>query len=248
MDAELVHRTVTTGVRVDAIRTLGAAVNLIESSLRHNTFLMTFVNPGTAVMARRNSAFTHMLDRFDLVAPDGIAMAKAIHWLHHLPAERISFDLTSLAPPVLCLAAEQNVSIVLCGGRPGVAEQARHQLVTAYPKLRIVAVFDGYGDRVQKATAIAQLAPEMVICGMGGLAQEAFLLALVQSGWSGVGVTCGGFLDQLSSGLQYYPRFVDKMNLRWAYRLAKEPRRLWRRYLLDYPVFAVSLCRAMIEK
>ena len=248
MDAVEVHRTITTGVRVDAIRTLDSALDLIKSNLRRHAFLVTFVNPGTAVMAQRNITYARLLDSFDLVAPDGIAMALAIRWLHHLPAERISFDQTSLAPPVLRLAAEQDVSIVLCGGRPGVAEQARQQLVAAYPTLRIVGVFDGYGDLVQKAATIAQLAPEMVICGMGGFAQEAFLLSLIKGGWSGIGLTCGGFLDQLSSGPQYYPGFIDKMNLRWAYRLAKEPRRLWRRYLLDYPAFAASLCRAMIEK
>ena len=243
-----VVRTVTTGVRVDAIPSVGDVLDLIKVNLRQRPFLVTFANPGTAVLAKRNTALASMLDRYDVVAPDGIAMAQAIRWLHRLPAERISFDNTSLAPLVMRLAVEQDVSIVLCGGQPGVAEQARRQLIAAYPTLRIRAVFDGYGDRVQKVSAIVQLNPEMVICGMGSVAQEAFLLSLVQSGWSGIGVTCGGFLDQLSSGLEYYPQFVDKMNLRWAYRLAKEPRRLWRRYLLDYPAFVVSLGRAMTRK
>jgi N-acetylglucosaminyldiphosphoundecaprenol N-acetyl-beta-D-mannosaminyltransferase len=247
MDARI-RRTVTTGVRVDAIPSLRAAIDLIGGRLRRGPFLTTFVNPGTVVLAQRNPTFAGMLDRFDLVAPDGIATARAIHWLHHLSAERISFDNTSLAPLVLQLAVEQNASMVLCGGRPGVAEQARRQLLAAFPGLRVVQVFDGYEDHFKTASDIARLNPEMVICGMGAVAQEAFLLSLVQMGWSGIGFTCGGFLDQLNAGLQYYPRFIDKMNLRWAYRLAKEPRRLWRRYLLDYPVFAASLARAMIRK
>jgi len=80
---------------------------------------------------------------------------------------------------------------------------------------------------------------------MGSLVQESFLLALMGSGWRGLGFTCGGFLDQLSNGFNYYPKLVNALNLRWAYRLAKDPRRLWRRYLLDYPVFAFGLCKAL---
>ena len=246
-DDPLIRRTSTTGVRVDAISGLDVAIDLIQETLHsRSTFLMTFVNPATAVLAKRHPELAHLFESFDLVAPDGIGMALAIQLLHRFRATRISFDATSLAPAVLRLAVEKDVRIVVCGGQPGVAEQARRQLTMAYPALKIIGVFDGYSDRDQTIAAIKRLRPEIVICGMGSLRQESFLLALTRSGWSGLGFTCGGFLDQLSYGLHYYPRIIDTLNLRWAYRLAKEPRRLWRRYLLDYPAFAASLCKALI--
>jgi N-acetylglucosaminyldiphosphoundecaprenol N-acetyl-beta-D-mannosaminyltransferase len=72
---------------------------------------------------------------------------------------------------------------------------------------------------------------------MGAPLQERFLLQLADDGWHGIGFTCGGFLDQLIDGKNYYPAWADRLNIRFLYRLAKEPRRLWRRYLVDYQVF-----------
>lgn len=244
------RRTVTVGVRVDAIPAHDCVLRLIDQSLeRGDRMLMTFANPGTAVTARRNPDVARMFEAFDLVAPDGIGMVRAIQWVHRLPATRISFDSTSLAPLVMRLAAERHLAIVICGGQPGIAEQAGHKLAEAFGGLNIVATYDGYtAPQEQTIDAINKLRPQIVICGMGTIRQEAFLLALAASGWTGLGFTCGGYLDQLcQSGLNYYPRVVDALNLRWAYRLAMEPRRLWRRYLVDYPVFAAGLCRALLS-
>ena len=62
-------------------------------------------------------------------------------------------------------------------------------------------------------------------------------MKLRAQGFSGLGFTCGGFLDQLAESQHYYPAWIDKADLRWLYRLCKEPRRLLRRYTLDYAPF-----------
>jgi N-acetylglucosaminyldiphosphoundecaprenol N-acetyl-beta-D-mannosaminyltransferase len=234
-------------LRVDAIADPNTVVEAISDALQERRrLLVTFANPGTPVAVRRASA-NALFNRFDIVAADGIAMVWAVQWLHHLPVVRLSFDTTSLAPPVLGLAVRHQSRVVLCGGKPGVAEQAAAQMQAAFPGLRIIAAFDGYGDSDMQIMQIRRLDPGLVICGMGPIRQEWFLLTLADWGWNGVGITCGGYLDQLGQGLQYYPAAINTLNLRWAYRLYREPRRLWRRYLLDYPRFAVSLCRAKLN-
>jgi len=90
--------------------------------------------------------------------------------------------------------------------------------------------------------------PDIVIAGMGGVKQEKFLLDLVARGWRGVGFTCGGYLDQLAKRYHYYPRWVDRYNLRFAYRLWQEPSRLWRRYLLEYPLFLTWLGHDLLRR
>jgi N-acetylglucosaminyldiphosphoundecaprenol N-acetyl-beta-D-mannosaminyltransferase len=52
-----------------------------------------------------------------------------------------------------------------------------------------------------------------------------------------MGFTCGGFLDQIIKYKGAYPEWIDHYNLRFLYRLIKEPKRLWRRYLIEYQVF-----------
>jgi N-acetylglucosaminyldiphosphoundecaprenol N-acetyl-beta-D-mannosaminyltransferase len=243
-----VRRTETVGLTVDGVPDIQDVCAIIESHLRHRRrLLITFVNPASVAVARAQPTYQTSLGAFDLVLPDGWAMSAAIRLVHRMSARRISFDTTSLAPCVLTIAERRGASVALIGGVPGCADQAALRLREAHPKIRIVRCFDGYGDTGQKVLALAKLQPEIVLCGMGAGAQEMLLLDLAQQGWNGCGFTCGGYFDQLAHGYDYYPKWIDAHNLRWAYRLAKEPRRLWRRYLLNYPVFVGRFSRQLIH-
>src|SRR5262249_13265709 len=138
------------------------------------------------------------------------------------------------------------MSIALVGGRPGVAARAADQLLRTFPGLQIVATLDGYGDHDAKVRELKSLCPGIVIAGMGAGSQEQFLVRLTEAGWSGLGFTCGGYLDQLVQGFLYYPRWIDAANLRWAYRLAREPYRLGYRYAVEYPYFVARLALSLL--
>ncbi len=240
----------TVGVPVHAVTAPTAAeglrflLRLLEARPR-NAFLFTFANPATAKLVRRHAGFADNLSAFDLVLPDGIGMCVAMRLLHGVRAQRISFDMTSLAPMILGEAQARGLTVALAGGDPGIAERARDRLRERFPSLRIVGAADGFGDMAAKAAQVAAMQPDIIVCGMGAVRQEAFLLQVAAQGWRGWGFTCGGFLDQLQQGAEYYPAWVDRANLRWAYRLAREPRRLWRRYVLDYGLFGLMLCAAL---
>jgi N-acetylglucosaminyldiphosphoundecaprenol N-acetyl-beta-D-mannosaminyltransferase len=248
-----VRRTLTLGVVVDACDDLSSVLEIISREMRMaaqargNAFLVTFVNPSAVATAERNASFCAALKDFDLVLPDGIAMALAARHLSNSNAARISFDTTSLALPVLQIAAECSSSVILVGGKDGVARLAMGRMMQRYPGLRILGTWHGYGDMAATVQAVHRAGPDIVICGMGSGAQEEFLTLLKGAGWHGVGFTCGGYLDQAAGGLDYYPSWVDRANLRWLYRLACEPRRLWRRYLLDYGRFALRFGQAAMR-
>ena len=227
----------------DAGRAAETVLDFIEGMAK-DVVLVTFANPGVAPLARRSASFRHALREFDIVLPDGIWLCMAMRWLHGVEARRVSFDTTSLAPALFARARFRGLRIVLVGGAPKVAEQARAQIAAHFPGIQIIAAYDGYGDMAAKAASVAELRPDIVICGMGSVRQEAFLLELKHQGWCGWGFTCGGYLDQLIGGIAYYPRWIDAANLRWAYRLLREPGRLWRRYLIDYPHFGVLVLAA----
>ncbi len=246
------QKTETVGLPVHALRTADAGraaeavLDFIEGMAK-DVVLVTFANPGVAPLARRSASFRRSLREFDVVLPDGIGLCMAMRWLHGLDAKRVSFDTTSLAPALFARARFRGLRIVLVGGVPKVAEQARAQIAAHFPGIQIIAAYDGYGDMAAKAASVAELRPDIVICGMGSVRQEAFLLELKHQGWRGWGFTCGGYLDQLIGGIAYYPRWIDAANLRWAYRLLREPGRLWRRYLIDYPYFGVLVLAASLR-
>ncbi len=247
------QKTKTVGLPVhalltaDAGRAADAVLDFVEAMAK-DVVLVTFANPSAAPLARRSASFRRSLREFDIVLPDGIGLCMAMRWLHGLPAQRVSFDTTSLAPALFARARFRGLRIALVGGAPKVAEQARTQIAAHFPGIQIIAACDGYGDMAAKAVSVAELRPDIVICGMGSVRQEAFLLELKHQGWRGWGFTCGGYLDQLIGGIAYYPRWIDAANLRWAYRLLREPGRLWRRYLIDYPYFGVLVLGASLRK
>ena len=248
-----VTRTEIVGIPVHALRTVGsiqasvAVLELIEGTTK-DTMLLTFANPGAVPLARRSTTYRQSLREFDYILPDGIGMCLAIRWLHNMPAERVSFDTTSLAPAVFAWACSNDLRIVLVGGGLGVADTARTRIVESFPTIKVVGSFDGFGAMEAKAREVRELKPDIVICGMGSGRQESFLLELKAQGWRGLGITCGGYLDQLSRGMTYYPAWIDAANLRWAYRLMQEPGRLWRRYLIDYSYFGLLVCKARLSK
>ncbi len=202
------------------------------------SLLITFVNPRACVLANQHDDYVQLLESFNVVACDGIGMVKAARACSLAGLRRESFDDTSLAPRVFQWAVLNEKRIGLIGGEPGVAAHAADVLRYQYPGLQIVASYSGFDQDPDEARQFfLDNHTDVVICGMGAPAQERFLLQLTVDCWLGIGFTCGGFLDQLAAGPRYYPAWIDRLNIRFLYRLFKEPRRLWRRYFVDYQVF-----------
>lgn len=198
----------------------------------------TFINPYSYKVLCDCNLERIVGDRFE-VGLDGVSLV-AVHNLIGLnTVQRQSFDDTSLAPSVFHWAEEHKLDVGLIGGEPSVITGAAIFFKKKYPNLKISYVRDGFYepedefDVIQKASNC-----DLVVCSMGTPRQENFLLALRGIGWHGTGFTCGGYFEQLveAGGGDYYPKYVDVFHLRWIYRLVKEPKRLWRRYFLDYPV------------
>jgi N-acetylglucosaminyldiphosphoundecaprenol N-acetyl-beta-D-mannosaminyltransferase len=184
----------------------------------------------------------------DLIFCDGIAMAWAARRLARCPMERISFDSTGIAPAVFGLAEQFGRTVALVGGRPGIAEAAARQIRQRFPRLDIAAAVDGYRNVDDLVEVIRPLDPDIVVCGMGAPRQEIFLAALGSAGWRGVGFTCGGYLDQLVGAFDFYPAFINRLNLRWLYRLIREPRRIGYRCTVEYGPFWKAIATELVRQ
>ncbi|WP_025732526.1 WecB/TagA/CpsF family glycosyltransferase [Carnimonas nigrificans] len=171
---------------------------------------------------------------------DGMLMVKALRFLRGKTVERTSFDDTSIAPLVFQKAVEEKLSVGLIGGGNATAAKIRDVLKAKYSELNIRLVSPGYFETSNQREKVITEAQgiDIIVIAMGGGRQERMLLELRDKGWQGTGFTCGGYFDQLvdADGEDYYPDFYDRHNLRWLYRLKKEPRRLLARYFVQYPV------------
>ncbi len=204
---------------------------------RDESHFISFVNPQSWAMALRQPDYLEGLKQITMVLPDGGSVAYVCRLITRLECQRVSFDMSSLAGPFFETLCRDNAGVMLVGGKPGVTEQVSEKLRQRYRGLPVVGCDDGYGALDVKVANIMRVNPRVVIIGMGVPYQEKALLALRQAGFTGIAITCGGFFDQYLQSETYYPAWVDRLNLRFAYRIYMEPARLWRRYFIDYQVF-----------
>jgi len=229
---------------------LGLTIEGICAELRRkgDLRLIGYISPSSWAVAKKNPEYKAALWQMTAIRAGGEGVARVCRWLTGSPCPRISFDMTSLADPFFKAAIAEKASVMLIGGDPAIDENMQEKLKFSYPELNVVATAHGFGDLAPKIAAVMEQMPDVVIVGMGSPRQENFLLALREAGYKGLAITCGGFFDQYLAADQYYPPWVDRWNLRFAWRLYKEPQRLWRRYLIDYQIFVWEALKALTGK
>lgn len=186
--------------------------------------IYTFLNPVSYLTALDNK---QIFEQFDGIFADGSILVTAIKILYRKKVTRKSFDMTSLAPILLEYVEQNNKTIYIVASKQEQIEKAITIFKEKYPKLLISGYRNGYFSsdiEIEKeAEYITQISPDFLIIGMGILMQEKFLLKVKSKGFQGIGFTCGGFIHQTSKNeIEYYPSWINKLNLRFLYRMYKE--------------------------
>lgn len=185
----------------------------------------TYLNPVSYLTALDNK---ELFLQMDGIFADGGLLVKAIKLLYGKQVTRRSFDMTSMAPELFAYAAGHGKTVYIVASKQEQVEKAVEIFRERYPKVKFAGYRNGYfaseNEMDVEVKHIAELNPDFLIVGMGALMQEKFLLKVKDAGYQGVGFTCGGFIHQTSKNeIDYYPTWVDKTNLRFVYRMWKEP-------------------------
>ena len=143
---------------------------------------------------------------------------------------------------VAALCEESGKSLYLLGSDPGSAADAAAELRRWYPRLQICATHHGYfeldsphSERVLEH--ISDHRPDILLVGMGTPQQELWVSRCFDRLETKVVWTVGALFDYLSGRTPRAPHWMSDNGLEWIFRLAIEPRRMWRRYLLGNPAF-----------
>jgi N-acetylglucosaminyldiphosphoundecaprenol N-acetyl-beta-D-mannosaminyltransferase len=148
-------------------------------------------------------------------------------------------------------AVEHKLKLFFLGGTADVAERASKRLKELYPAICITGYHHGYFLEQENTEVIGRInaaQPDILFLGMGVPRQEDwtrnnFDRLNVKIAWMG-----GGFLDTLSGTLRECPRWLSTIGFMWLFRLAQEPKRLWKRYLIGNPMFVLRILKAQILK
>lgn len=148
--------------------------------------------------------------------------------------------------PLMAEAANKDWRVFYLGSRPGVAEQGASILRQKFPGLQI-ACAHGYIDmdkdseeNLATLAAINAYKPHVLMVGMGMPRQEYWISENLEYIHTNTILTSGACMDYVAGALPTPPRWMGRVGLEWLYRLLSEPKRLWRRYLLE-PWFVATL-------
>ncbi len=201
----------------------------------------TCVNPFSYHLVRR---YEELYESMDGLFVDGMTMCWLIRLLWGKRIPRRSFDMSGMAVDLFSYLNTIGTkrSIYFLGTKQEVLEETIKQFRKNYPDMNIAGFRNGYfidnDDRKKAIAGIIESDSDFAVIGMGSPLQEQFALDLKNAGYKGIVFTCGGFLHQSANNINYYPKWINKYNLRAFYRLFHE-KGLWGRLyniLFEFPI------------
>ena len=242
--ANTINSTSVLGMKVSATE-YGHASNLIISWSQQRLSRYVCVATVNNVMeAYDSAAFRTIMNEADLVTPDGMPVVWALKWLGHRNATRVyGPDLTAI---LLSQAAAAGVPVGFYGASPRVLAMLLDRVRTSYPSLQIAYAFSppfrplSQDEDQEIVNAINESGARLLFIGLNTPKQDAWM-AGHRSRVQAVMVGVGAAFDFLAGSKPQAPRWMMRAGLEWSFRLATEPRRLWKRYLKHNPRYVVFL-------
>jgi N-acetylglucosaminyldiphosphoundecaprenol N-acetyl-beta-D-mannosaminyltransferase len=194
--------------------------------------------------------YRQVVNQAALVTPDGMPLVWALRRLGWSTATRVYGP--DLMLECCQRAAQEQVPIYLYGGTDTMLQKLQKNLLARFPTLQITGTHaPPFRELTDEETAadidrIHQSGAAIVFVALGCPKQEIWMAQhqdKLQAVMIGVGAAFGFHSGMVSQS----PRWMMNLGLEWLYRLAVEPRRLWKRYLINNPVFAILLAYQLFQ-
>lgn len=233
--------TTVLGCRVDDLDLIAAADRIVELAQGDGAASVVTLGTEMIVHARENERFRAAINSSTLSLCDTIGLLYAARANGLRLRERVAgIDLIEAIAHRL---AYEDLPLYLLGGRGETALRAASVLATRHPGLTIAGARDGYFRDEEGAAIAAEIArsgARVLLVGLGFPRQELWIAEHLRATGARVGIGVGGSLDVISGNVRRAPRFVQRVQLEWLYRLVSEPRRLRRQLALPKFVWLAS--------
>lgn len=233
-------------------------LSIVESmdelqQLPEGKVLINTVNAHSFNTAQKDSLFADALMRGDALIPDGISIVKACGWLKakSQPKERIAgWDLFFYEMDKL---NKKGGKCFFMGSSENVLSMIRRRVAIDYPDIKVETYSPPYKSEFTKEdneaiiAAINQYDPDLLWIGMTAPKQEKW----VYTHWDELDIHChvgtiGAVFDFFAGTVERAPIWWQEHGLEWAYRLLKEPKRMWRRYIIGNSLFLWNILKEKI--
>ena len=220
------------------------------SELPEGKLLINTINAHSFNTAQNDSLFAESLAKGDVLIPDGASIVKACGWVKgkSRPTERIAgWDLFAFEMDRLNAKGGR---VMFMGSSETVLKKIVERGAVVYPNLEVVTFSPPYKpefseeDNAAIIKAINDANPDLLWIGMTAPKQEKW----TYSHWDELKIHChvgnvGAVFDFFAGTYQRAPQWWQDHSLEWLYRLVKEPRRMWRRYVLGNPLFVFNVMK-----
>ncbi|MGV3772897.1 MAG: WecB/TagA/CpsF family glycosyltransferase [Verrucomicrobiales bacterium] len=233
------------GVPFDNVTT-GQTIQLIEQMVSSGQphYLAT-ANVDFLVQAMHDVELRRILFDAHLVLCDGTPLVWASKLLGNPLPERVAGS--DLVPLLMKVAAEKGYRPFFLGATEDSAKQAIANLTAKYPSLQMAGYYSPpfnkllEMDHEEITRRITEAKPDMLFVGFGCPKQEKWISMHYRSLGVPVSVGIGGTIDFLAGKLQRAPKWMQKTGTEWIFRLAQEPKRLFKRYCGDLWYFSRAI-------
>jgi exopolysaccharide biosynthesis WecB/TagA/CpsF family protein len=244
------QRSDVAGVLVSQTSYFDATRAVVAAALERRALVAAATSVHGISQAALDPNFREILNSFDLITPDGQPVRWALNLLHGAGVPERVYGPT-LMRWICQAAADQGLGVYFYGGRPQVLPRLAERLRAEIPDLRIAGscsppfrALSASEDAVIVRN-IRDSGASIVFVGLGCPAQERWAFAHREV--LGVPLVCvGAAFDFLSGSLVMAPAWMQRRGLEWAFRLSREPARLWRRYAVAIPVFVFFVARQFL--
>lgn len=244
--------------RLKTLTILGSKAEL--ASLPEGKLLINTVNAHSFNTAKKDQLFADALTNGDVLIPDGVSIVKACKWIKakSQPKERIagwdlfSFEMEKLEreSEELRTKSEESKIVMFMGSSQKVLDLIVKRAAVDYPHLEVVTYSPPYkpafSDEDNKAIidAINAANPDLLWIGMTAPKQEKW----TYSHWKELNIHChvgtiGAVFDFFAGTVERAPIWWQEHGLEWLYRLMKEPKRMWRRYIIGNSLFLWNMVK-----
>jgi exopolysaccharide biosynthesis WecB/TagA/CpsF family protein len=240
------------GIGMSVTDYAGASEAILAAARQRRSYAVSALATHGLTEAARDAEFGELVNSIDMVTPDGQPVRWAMNALHRTGlTERVYGP--DLVAAVCAEAAKESMGIYLYGSTAETCRAVAEELPRRYPGLRISGI---HPDRFRDATPaedaedvrrIVESGADIVLVGRGCPRQERWVAQ--HRGVVPVPLLAvGAAFDYIAGNFPRPPRFMQRAGLEWLFRLSREPRRLFRRYLVHNSLFCLLLARELIQK
>lgn len=224
---------------------------IIELGKLNQSSYVCVANVHMTIEAHWNKNFAAIVNRADLVTPDGMPLAKAMKLLYGIKQDRVAG--MDLLPDLLSVAAKENLGVYFYGGTEEMLQKTKSFIQANYSALLNVHYYSPPfraltpEEESNIINNINNSGAQLVFVALGCPKQEKWM-ASMKGKINACMIGIGGALPVMIGMQKRAPLWMQKASLEWLYRLLQEPKRLFKRYFVTNTLFLLLLGKQLFSK